>query len=226
MESQNKNGNIIAIITSGLLRRLGERRQELSGNGILVKSDTPLQQDEEKPVEFPLLGAGMLIACCFYLFASMLGPKIGIPGPVFMIIAATIVKALKLMPARMELGAKHFYRFVSQNLTWPLLVSFGIVIVPWKSVVDAITPSYIAICVSTVLAMIASGFFVAKFLRMYPVETAIVCACHSGLGGTGDVAILSASNRMELMPFAQVATRLGGASMVVTATLLLRMFNG
>ena len=62
-------------------------------------------------------------------------------------------------------------------------------------------------------------------MKMYPVESAIVTGCHSGLGGTGDVAILSASNRMELMPFAQISTRLGGAAMVVTATILLKMFH-
>jgi len=58
---------------------------------------------------------------------------------------------------------------------------------------------------------------------MYPIEAAIVTACHSGLGGTGDVAILSAANRMELMPFAQVSTRLGGAFMVVIAAILMRL---
>ena len=39
---------------------------------------------------------------------------------------------------------------------------------------------------------------------MYPIDTAIVTACHSGQGGTGDVAILAAGNRMQLMPFAQI----------------------
>jgi hypothetical protein len=55
---------------------------------------------------------------------------------------------------------------------------------------------------------------------MYPIETAIINACHSGQGGTGDVAILTAANRMQLMPFAQIATRIGGA-ITVTAVLIM-----
>jgi Na+/citrate or Na+/malate symporter len=61
---------------------------------------------------------------------------------------------------------------------------------------------------------------VGRLLKMYPIDTAIVNACHSGQGGTGDVAILTAANRMQLMPFAQIATRIGGA-IVVTVTLIL-----
>ena len=60
---------------------------------------------------------------------------------------------------------------------------------------------------------------VGRLIGMYPIDVAIVTACHSGQGGTGDVAILSAANRMQLMPFAQIATRIGGAIMV-TLTLI------
>jgi Na+/citrate or Na+/malate symporter len=65
------------------------------------------------------------------------------------------------------------------------------------------------------------GFVVARFLNMYPIDVAIVNACHSGQGGTGDVAILTAANRMQLMPFAQIATRIGGAITVTVVLIIL-----
>ena len=67
-----------------------------------------------------------------------------------------------------------------------------------------------------------TGAVVGRWLKMYPIETAIVNACHSGQGGTGDVAILTAANRMQLMPFAQIATRIGGAITVTAVLMVLR----
>jgi len=222
-------GNVVAIVTAALLKRLGEKKPELTGNGMLVKTgdDAELlkEQNINKPVEFPLMGAGLLIACSLFIFGGLANKFIPIPGPVLMIFTAAIIKVSKLLPAKMEQGAFHMYKFVSTSLTFPLMVGLGVLFVPWKDLIAAITPAYVAICVSTVLAMISSGYFIGKFMNMYPVESAIVTGCHSGLGGTGDVAILSASNRMELMPFAQISTRIGGASMIVVAALLMKMFS-
>jgi malate:Na+ symporter len=97
---------------------------------------------------------------------------------------------------------------------------------PFEDVLAAVTPGYILICAATVTAMVASGFWAGRLMKMYEVEAAIVTACHSGLGGTGDVAILSASDRMGLMPFAQISTRIGGAVMIIIATILLRLTAG
>jgi len=72
------------------------------------------------------------------------------------------------------------------------------------------------------LSMIATGFAVARRLRMYPIDVAVVNACHSGQGGTGDIAILTAANRMALMPFAQISTRIGGAITVTLALIAVR----
>ncbi|POJ81877.1 2-hydroxycarboxylate transporter family protein, partial [Klebsiella pneumoniae] len=62
---------------------------------------------------------------------------------------------------------------------------------------------------------------VGKKIGMHPIDVAIVSCCQSGQGGTGDVAILPAGNRMSLMPFAQIATRIGGAINVSLGLLFL-----
>lgn len=223
-------GNIVAVISAGLMKYLGEKKPELTGNGILVKANgvQAIKNEDtniKAPVDFSLMGAGLLIACGFFIFGQLAHKFLGIPGPVLMIVAATLVKCLQLMPAKMEQGAFHLYKFVSTSLTWPLMVGLGMLFIPLEDVVKIVTPAYVVICMSVVVAMVGTGYIVGKFLNMHPVESAIVTGCHSGLGGTGDVAILSASNRMSLMPFAQVATRLGGAATVIMATLLMKLLS-
>ena len=224
--------NVVAIISAGILKRIGEKKPQYNGNGLLVKTgeDTALLEEQkrvsEKPVEFPLMGAGVLIACTFFLFGGLTSKLLfGIPGPIIMILTAAAIKAINVMPAKMEQGAYHVYRFFTASFTSVILVGLGVVYVPWKDLVKAFTPGYFAICIATVLAMVSSGWIVGYLLKMYPVEAAVVTGCHSGLGGTGDVAILSAAHRMELMPFAQISTRIGGATMVVIAVFLLKIFG-
>ncbi|QHZ45787.1 2-hydroxycarboxylate transporter family protein [Bacillus sp. NSP9.1] len=222
-------GNVVAIIAAGLMKKLGEKRPELNGNGRLVKSnkDHELfnQKEEEAKIDLKLMGAGVLIACSFFIFGGLVSKFIAIPGAILMIISAALVKYAKLLPASMEKGAHQLYKFMSSSFTWPLMVGLGILYIPLDDVASVISLRFIAVCASVVIAMVASGYYVGKLMNMYPVESAIVTGCHSGLGGTGDVAILSASGRMGLMPFAQISTRIGGASTVIAATILLKLFT-
>lgn len=218
-------GNIFAIICAGFLARLGARRPQLSGDGMLIRShdDNQVfsQAQSGQPTDFQLMGAGLLMICAFFIVGGLLEKVLHIPGPVLMILAAVLCKYTKVIPAAMELGAHSCYKFVSAALVWPLMIGLGMLYVPLESVVSVFSVGYVVVCGSVVMSMALSGFFIASRLNMYPVEAAIVTSCHSGLGGTGDVAILSASNRMSLMPFAQIATRIGGASTVIAATLLM-----
>lgn len=223
-------GNIFAVVTAGVMMRVGEKYTKLSGNGKLVKSESTEEsidnkKEKDKVIDFSLMGAGLLIACSFFIVGTLGQKIIGIPGPVIMILFATLIKCLKVMPHKMENGAHNLYKFVSTSLTWPLMVGLGMLYIPLEDVVKIVTPAYVVICASVVLTMIISGYFVGKLTKMYPVDAAIVTGCHSGLGGTGDVAILSASKRMALMPFAQVATRIGGVSTVIIATFLLKILS-
>ncbi len=103
------------------------------------------------------------------------------------------------------------------------MAGLGLLYIPLKDVVGTLSVSYFLVVISVVFTVIATGFVVSRFMNMYPIEAAIISACQSGMGGTGDVAILSTADRMNLMPFAQVATRLGGAITVIAMTAILRM---
>ena len=76
----------------------------------------------------------------------------------------------------------------------------------------------------TVLGAIIGSALVGRLVGFYPVESAITAGlCMANMGGTGDVAVLSAANRMELMPFAQISSRIGGAFMLILASVLLQI---
>ncbi|WP_374102960.1 2-hydroxycarboxylate transporter family protein [Bacillus sp. ISL-77] len=222
-------GNIIAIICAGVLVRIGNKNPAWNGNGMLVKSkkDNEIfkQKEEKVEIDFKLMGTGVLLACTLFIFGGMLEKVVLIPGAVLMILVSALVKYANLLPKKMEQGAHQLYKLVSTVFIWPVMIGLGMLYIPLKDVVAVISIPYIIVCASVVISMTVSGFFIGKFVKMYPVESAIVTCCHSGLGGTGDVAILSASNRMGLMPFAQISTRIGGASTVILASILLRMFS-
>jgi Na+/citrate or Na+/malate symporter len=138
-----------------------------------------------------------------------------------MLLIAVLLKLGRLVSPDLEKGAFSVFQFFRTAVTYPLLFAIGVALTPWDKLISAFTVQNIAVIIATVAAMIATGFASARFLNMYPIEVAIVAACRCGQGGTGDVAILTAANRMQLMPFAQIATRIGGA---VTVTLALIAF--
>ena len=221
-------GNVVAILSAGLLGWFGERNPRFSGKGKLVKLGGDLDltpEPEEQAYDLKLMGAGLLIICTLFTFGGLLAPYTGISGPVMMIVITAVLKLTRVMPERMELGCYQMYRFVAVNLTPAVLVGLGAIFISWNQLVASLSPGYFVVCAATVLAMVSTAFVTGLLMRMYPVETAVVTVCHSGLGGTGDVAILSAANRMNLMPFSQMVTRLGGAGMVVLATLLMHHFG-
>ncbi|MBL1230182.1 2-hydroxycarboxylate transporter family protein [Enterococcus sp. BWB1-3] len=221
-------GNFFAIVCSALLSRFGEKYPKYSGKGQLVKiSDNDDMADalkeDKSPFDIKLMGAGVLVACALFITGNLLQHLTGFPGPVLMILVAAFLKYVNIVPKETQTGSKQLYKFISGNFTFPLMAGLGLLYIPLKDVVGTLTWQYFIVVISVVFTVIATGFFISRFMNMNPVEAGIVSACQSGMGGTGDVAILSATDRMNLMPFAQVATRLGGAITVITMTAILRM---
>jgi CCS family citrate carrier protein len=217
-------GSLTAILLAGFLNWVGKRLPRLTGEGRLQPGvGEELIPGEEKAaasaVDPGAIAAAGVTAIALYLLGTACFKLFGLPGPVAMLFLAVVVKLTRAVPPSLQLAGQTVYKFFSTAVTYPLLFAIGVSLTPWETLVAALTPANIAVIVLTVASLMATGFFVGRLLGMYPIETAIINACHSGQGGTGDIAILTAANRLELMPFAQIATRIGGA-ITVTLTLI------
>jgi len=214
-------GNIAAICCAGLLSYLGTCRPKLTGNGRLtvVESNDGPANSAALSFEFDVssVASAGATAIALYLLGALSQQLFGWPAPVVMLVLVVSAQLFQVVSPRVRSGARFMYGFFSTAVTYPLMFVISIAMTPWGEIVTAFHWINIVTAVSTVLALTTTGFFVGRLIGMYPIEAAIVNATHSGLGGTGDVAILTAPNRMELMPFAQIATRIGGAVTVMTA---------
>ena len=218
-------GSLTAILISGTLNFVGKRYPNLTGEGRLQPGEHDELEFEENNddahVDVTTIAAAVVTAVTLYLIGALSQRLFSFPAPVAMLVIAVALKLARAVSPSLQLGAFHVYKFFSTAVTYPLLFAIGVALTPWDKLVAAFTVPYLITIVSTVVAIIATGFFVGGWLKMYPIDTAIVTACHSGQGGTGDVAILTAANRMQLMPFAQIATRIGGAATVTLVLIIL-----
>ncbi|AME27414.1 MULTISPECIES: 2-hydroxycarboxylate transporter family protein [Burkholderiaceae] len=222
-------GSLTAILFAGALSFIGEKLPHLTGKGVLqrVPDDLPASAPEETPVipDVATVAAGAITAISLYLVGLLCHRFFGLPAPVSMLFVAVLIKLSHAVSPQLQSGARIVYQFFSVAVTYPLLFAIGTALTPWNDLVGAISMANVATIVITVFSLMATGFVVARWVNIYPIEAAIVNACHSGQGGTGDVAILSACDRMSLMPFAQIATRIGGAiTVTITLLILSRLF--
>ncbi|MGY5910684.1 2-hydroxycarboxylate transporter family protein [Enterococcus faecium] len=228
-------GSLVAVLLSGMLKKIGEKYTQLNGQGNLIDGDDEHLENlkgSAKPVniEKTLLAGVVAITIYFvavyveHLLKSLLG--FSIPSPVILLVSLMGAKMLGFIPKNIEEGGNSLYGFTVRGITPPLLFGVGVAKTDWLELIEVFkNPATIVTIIVTVVAIVATAFIAAKFLKMYPVDTAIAVSCCSGQGGTGALAILAAGDRMELMPFAQVAVRLGGAMTVTFAIFLMGLLS-
>lgn len=216
-------GSLTAILLSGALNFLGKRYPQLTGEGRIQEGTDDFDAEEEPRDTLGIVAvAGAVVTIvALYLLGALAQRLWGWPAPVVMLFAVVLIKLGHIASPQLQRGAFAVYRFFSIAVTYPLLFAIGVAMTPWDKLISALAPANLATIFATVATIVGVGFYVGRLLGMYPIDVAIVNACHSGQGGTGDVAILTAANRIQLMPFAQVATRIGGAITVVLALLLM-----
>lgn len=219
-------GNVMAIIGAGILAKIGMIKPSWSGNGKLMKNNSDdLDEKVDNKLDLQMLGIGLLLSLTYLTLGTIIGNYITAIHPyAWMIIGVAVTKIIGVIPEKLEKSAHQWGQFVMKNLTNGLLVGIGISMIDLVAVYNAISPLYLLL-VFVVVSGVALGAGVGgKLVGFYPIESAITAGlCTTNMGGTGDVAVLSAADRIELIPFAQIATRICGALMLIVASVLLKI---
>lgn len=235
-------GNAVSIVLAGLLVKL-LKSNWWNGNGQLMHSTTvdpkeleitPEMLAKRNNINLTNLGVGLLVSGTFFtwgyicsgIWASSV-PSITMHAYAFMIITVALFKICNLLPKWVEIACYQWYQFIMKNLTNVLLFGIGLCYLDLGQIIKSFSMTYLLLCSITVIGAFFGASLVGKLVGFYPVEAGITAGlCMSNMGGTGDVAVLSAANRMELMPFAQISSRLGGAITLLLGSLMLSMLGG
>lgn len=221
-------GNAMAIVIAGLLDKLGKVYPSLTGNGQLIRgnAEQPAASENESPISINVLGIGAMLAITMYFVGTMLSDVISMHPYALMILFVALVKVMGLIPRELEKAAHGWYKFVVDNLTPALLVGIGVAYTDLNQILASLTMVYFLMVLATVLGAVVGAALIGRLIGFHPIEAAITAGlCMANMGGTGDVAVLAASKRMELMPFAQISSRIGGALMLIMATFIIELLK-
>ncbi|WP_148253362.1 2-hydroxycarboxylate transporter family protein [Aidingimonas lacisalsi] len=203
-------GNVFAIVFASLLAKLGERYPNLTGNGQIMAGVE--LEDHQPQLDLGALGIGVMLSLGFYVSGQLLGQLVPLHPYALMIILVALFKITGMVPQTLADAASQWYGFVARNWTFALLFGIGVAYTDLGTVIEALTPTYVMIVFAVVTGATLGAGLLGKLVGFYPIESAITAGlCMANMGGTGDVAVLSAARRMQLMPFAQISSRLGGA---------------
>ena len=218
-------GNALAIIAGGLLNALGKKHPQWSGHGQLMKDQDKLLGEKKKEpmvIDFKSMGIGILMTGAFYVLGKLVGkfiPAIHYYG--WTILLCAICKIFGLIPESLQKAISQWYKFISAVAIPAVLFGIGFVYTDLKVVIENLSATYLILACTTLLGAILGTWFIGKLLGLYPIESSITAGlCMANMGGSGDIATLGAADRMELMPFAQISSRIGGAIVLILASIL------
>ncbi|WP_349402116.1 2-hydroxycarboxylate transporter family protein [Candidatus Phytoplasma solani] len=221
---------ILAILLGGILYSLfdktiysGNQKLEITTNKYIPK--VPKEGNNKQKSYFCPLDSkqqyqdicnGLLIMFALYNGASIINKILMIYNfstdlMVYLIVILVIIKIFDFIPYHLEKAIIQSSKFIIINFTPAALVCFGISI-KFEQLQSCITDVTILIMVLiSLLSVVFVVFLLAKSFGFYPLEASLTAGlCSHSVGSMGNIGIMSISHRMNLLPLANIATRIVG----------------
>ena len=142
----------------------------------------------------------------------------------YMIVFVVILAASGLIPASVRAGAKRLQAFMSGGMAIVIMVGMGADF-NIGELFRAVAPQNIIMALIIVIGAIIGSGLVGYLVGFYPIDAAITAGlCMANRGGSGDLACLGAADRMELMAYSQLSSRLGGGIVLIVGSFIFSFF--
>lgn len=219
--------NLMCIVAGALLNRLGQKKPEWTGDGTnIMKVDQNLIKEdiEVKTTWDDVLGTLFLGGTAYavgILFSEILLPVVfgaQIHKFAYTILFVVIIAALGIVPKNIRVCARQIQDFMTKVVAMMTMVGLGLDF-DLAELISAMSPSNVLIALCVVIGAILGAALVGKLVGFYPIDSAITAGlCMANRGGAGDIAVLSAANRMSLISYAQLSSRVGGGMVLIIAS--------
>lgn len=167
-----------------------------------------------------ILGTLLLGGACYgvgRLFSKVLLPTVlgaQIHSFAYTILFVVIIAALGIVPQNIRVTAKKIQEFMTAVVAMMTMVGLGFDF-NLGELVSACSPSNIAIAFCVVIGAIIGSALVG----FYPIDSAVTAGlCMANRGGAGDIAVLTAADRMGLISYAQLSSCIGGGIVLIIAS--------
>ncbi|MEI3187097.1 MAG: 2-hydroxycarboxylate transporter family protein [Lachnospiraceae bacterium] len=225
--------NMFCIVAGALLNRLGQVKPSLTGDGKnIMPVDTKLIKEDIKVKVTMNDYTGALLLCGTIFAVGRLFSKVILPtvfgaqihAYAYSIIFVVIIAALGIVPANIRVAAKNIQAFMVSVGGLLIMIGMGVDF-DLAELAAACSPANIIIALVIVAGAVLGSAIVGKLVGFYPIDSAVTAGlCMANRGGGGDVAVLGAANRMDLISYAQLSSRIGGGIVLIIASFFFSFF--
>lgn len=222
--------NTICIVVAAILNGIGSKIPSWTGDKKTLMRKENAQAAKEKEVEFvkpsmdeiaaSFIWVGAIFALSLMLAKKWLPTIGGIPihQYAYFVVLLAICNIFDIIPQEFKNGIKVLSNFCVRSLGAFGFAAVGIVMTDFGEFMNAISLKNGIICFAIVLGAVIGTAVFGWILGFYPIDSAITAGlCMANRGGGGDLIVLSAADRLELMSYAAVSSRLGGGLVLVLA---------
>ncbi|NQY89689.1 MAG: 2-hydroxycarboxylate transporter family protein [Colwellia sp.] len=219
-------GNMIAILIAASLNKLGKIYPSLTGNGKLLNTPDEIELDDEPIIEHSKLntqGSLFFVTSILLLCALLYSIIPAVHLFAWSVIIFMLFNALDILSSEIKQSMQAFSEWGMKVFLILVLVAIGLK-TDLNTLIDTFNIANITIAFFIVFGAALGTGLTAKLFKCYPIEAAISAGlCMANRGGSGDLEVLGAAKRMELFPYSQISSRIGGGIVLMLAGYLFRI---